>query len=150
MKWFSAQISQEKLASISREVDERIRAREKELGDVQAAERRAIGDLLDYSRASVEDISYDHYLARKFVKMFPEPDAAAGEPPPRLPVRLYQKVVRRLMRQQLVLNQSILGFLEETAERLSQLEKKLDELKSAGPPSDKQSPPERTSSGEET
>ena len=150
MNWFSAQMSREKLAAIAREIDERIRAREKELGDVQAAERQAIGDLLDYRRAFVEDISYDRYLARKFVKMFPEPDAAAGEPPPRLPVRLYQKVVRRLLRQQLVFNQSILGFLEETAERLSQLEKKLGELKSSSPPPEKESPPERTSGGEET
>jgi hypothetical protein len=148
MDWFSAQISQEKLAAIAREIDERIRAREKKLGDVQAAERQAIGDLLNYSRASVEDISYDRYLARKFVKMFPEPDAAAGEPPPRLPVRLYQKVVRRLLRQQLVFNQSILGFLEETAERLSQLEKRLDELKSSSP-SGQQPRPERTSGEEE-
>lgn len=150
MNWFSAQISQEKLAAIAREIDERIRAREKEFGDVQAAERQAIGDLLDYRRASVEDISYDHYLARKFVKMFPEPDAAAREPAPLLPVRLYQKVVRRLLRQQLVFNQSILGFLEETAERLSQLEKKLGELKSPPPPPEKESPPQRMSGGAKT
>ena len=149
MNWFSAQISQERLAAIAREIDERIRAREKQLGDVQAAERQAIGDLLDYRRAFIEDISYNHYLARKFVKMFPEPDAAAGEPPPRLPVRLYQKVIRRLLRQQLVFNQSMLGFLEETTERLSQLEKKLKELKPPSPP-ERQSPQERTSGGGKT
>lgn len=143
MDWFSAQISQEKLSAIARAIDERIRARERELGDLTAAERQAIGEVLNYSRASIENISCDHYLARKFVKMFPESDAAAGEPPPSLPVRFYQKVVRRLLRQQLVFNQSILGFLEETADRLSRLEKKLDEQNSARPaggahPSDEQ------------
>jgi hypothetical protein len=139
MSRFEARIPGEKLAALEREIETRIEAKKKKFGDVQAAEKKAIGDLLDYGRAAVDDVSYDLYIARKFVKMFPEPDVAAGEPQPSFLVKFYQKVVRRLFRQQIVFNESVLGVLEETEQRLSELEKKLEELTARSSKSD-QSP----------
>jgi len=127
MSRFRADIPEDKLATLEREIDKRIEERKKQLGDVKAAEKEAIGGLLDYGRTGVDDISYDLYNARKFVKIFPEPDVAAGERPPGLLARLYHKVVRRLLRQQIVFNQSVLGVLEEQEQRLSQLEKRVRE-----------------------
>jgi len=123
MTRFKADISEDRLAGLEREIEKRIRARKGKLGDLEAAEKEAIGELLDYGRVAIDDISYDLFNARKFVKIFPEADVAAGERMPGLLVRLYRKVVRRLLRQQIVFNQSVLGVLEENEERLSELEK---------------------------
>jgi hypothetical protein len=128
MSWFEADIPEQKRLALEQDIERRLEAKKDKFGDLQAAEREAIGGLLDYNRAAPDDISYDHYNARKFVKMFPEPDVGAGERAPCLLVRLYQKVVRRLLRQQIVFNQSVLGVLEETEQRLSEVEKKLEEL----------------------
>jgi len=127
MSIFKADLPEEELDELERKIETRIETRRIKEGDVQAAEKQAIGNLLDYGRAAVDDISYDLYNARRFVKIFPEPDAAAGEKVPGLPVRFYHKVVRRLLRQQIVFNQSVLGVLEENERRLSELEKKLKE-----------------------
>jgi hypothetical protein len=128
MMRFEANIPDEKRLGLEQEIERRVKDKEKRFGDVQAAEKEAIGDLLNYGRAALDDISYDHYNARKFVKMFPEPDVAAGQKGPCLVIRLYQKVVRRLLRQQIVYNESVLGVLEETERRVCELEKKLEEL----------------------
>jgi hypothetical protein len=119
---FKADMSDEKQAALESEIEKRLEKRKAELGDVREAERKAIGSLLDYGRAGIDDVSYDLFNARKYVKMFPEADVAAGEATPCLPVRLYQKVVRRLLRQQVVFNESVLGVLEDHEERLSKLE----------------------------
>jgi len=124
---FKADIPEKKLAEIQREIEQRIENRKAKLGDVRSAEKEAIGDLLDYGRAPVDKISYELYLARKFVKIFPEADAAAGERGPGLLMRLLRKVMRRVLRQQIVFNQSVLGVLEENEQRLTRLEKKLTE-----------------------
>ncbi len=128
MSRFKASVPEEKLVALEREIESRIQDRRSKLGDVQAAEMEAIAGLLDYGRAAVDNISYDLYNARKFVKIFPEPDVSAGEQPRGLLVRLYHKVVRRLLRQQIVFNQSVLGVLEENEQRLARLEEKLNEL----------------------
>jgi hypothetical protein len=125
MAKFEADIPKEQLAVLESEIEKRIERRKSQLGDMQAAEKEVIGNLLDYGRTSIDDVSYDLFNARKYVKMFPEPDVAAGERPPCLLVRLYQKVVRRLLRQQVVYNQSVLGVLEEHEQRLSELEREL-------------------------
>jgi len=127
MTMFKADIPEEKLAALAKEIEKRVQARKSELGDVRAAENKAIGNLLDYGRAAIDDVCYDLYNARKFVKIFPEPDVAAGERMPPLLVRLYRKVARRLLRQQIVFNQSVLGVLEENEQRLSELERKVEE-----------------------
>jgi hypothetical protein len=135
---FKANIPEERLAELEREIDRRIEERKGELGDVESAETEAIGNLLDYGRPAAggcgsENISYDHYNARKFVKIFPEPDVAAGERSPNVVVRFYHKVVRRLLRQQIVFNQSVLGVLDEQEKRLAELERKLEDLKKRSP-----------------
>ncbi len=127
MSIFKADLPEEELDELERKIETRIETRRIKEGDVQAAEKQAIGNLLDYGRPAVDDISYDLYNARRFVKIFPEPDVVAGEKVPGLPVRFYHKVVRRLLRQQIVFNQSVLGVLEENERRLSDLEKKLKE-----------------------
>jgi hypothetical protein len=125
---FKADIEKQKLAAIEREIEQRIENRKSKLGDVRAAEKEAIGTLLDYGRAPVDEIPYELFIARKFVKIFPEPDVGGGEQGPGLLVRLFHKVVRRVLRQQIVFNESVLGLLEENEQRLSRLERKLKEL----------------------
>jgi len=139
MTRFKADIPEERLAALEREIEKRIRTRKTELGDVEAAEKKAIGNVLDYRQAAIDDVSYDLFNARKFVKIFPEADVAAGEQTPGLLMRLYRKVVRRLLRQQIVFNQSVLGVLEENEQRLSELESKMKE-RAAPPPKNEQSP----------
>jgi hypothetical protein len=127
MAKFEADIPKERLVALESEIEKRIERRKGQLGDIQGAEKEAIGNLLDYGRTSIDDVSYDLFNARKYVKMFPEADVAAGERTPCLLVRLYQKVVRRLLRQQVVFNQSVLGVLEEHEQRFSELERELKE-----------------------
>lgn len=125
---FKADVPEGKLAGLEKEIERRVETRKSKLGDVQAAESQAIGNLLEYGRAPIDDICYELYNARRFVKIFPEPDVAAGERMPGLLVRLFQKLVRRVLRQQIVFNESVLGVLEENEQRLSRLEEGLRRL----------------------
>jgi hypothetical protein len=92
-------------------------------GDPVADEQRLIGDLLDYGRNEYEAITYDLYNARRFVRMFPD-EAEGGGGPFGSMKRLYQRVVRRLLRQQIVFNEAVLGVLEDLEARVKKLEEK--------------------------
>jgi hypothetical protein len=91
--------------------------------DATAEEQRRIGDLLDCNRRAFEDITYDLYNARRFVRMFPD-EAEAGRGPFGWVKRLYQRIVRRVLRQQIVFNEAVLGVLEDLDERMKRLERR--------------------------
>jgi len=121
MALFEADIDAKRKAEIEAVIAERMAARREHGEDPAAEAQRRIGDLLDYGRTEVEQISYDLYNARKFVRMFP--DEAEGTGGLRGGIkRFYQRVVRRLLRQQIVYNEAVLGALEDLEERVKKIE----------------------------
>ena len=121
MSFFDADIDAQRRAELEAAMAKRASERHAGGSDPTTEERRRIGDLLDYNRREFEDITYDLYNARKFVRMFPDEAEGAGGPFGWMK-RLYQRVVRRLLRQQIVFNEAILGVLEDLDERVKQLE----------------------------
>ena len=93
-------------------------------GDVCAEERQRVGNLLRYNETPVDDICYDHYKARLHRLMFPDDDDMVKGIRGFIR-RYYRKVIRRLLRQQLVFNQSVVGTLDDMNERLRILEQKI-------------------------
>jgi len=120
---FRVSVDPAKLEDIRQRIERALSQIEKKHGNVVEEERQKTGSLLDYHKVPVDDICYDHYKARQHRLMFPEDD-----PPPGLKGfarRFYRKVVRRLLRQQLVFNQSVVGTLDDMHQRLREIEKKL-------------------------
>ena len=121
MGLFDADIDAQRKAEIEVTIAKRMAERRADGSDPTAEERRRIGDLLEYGRSEFEEISYDLYNARKFVRMFPdETDASRG--PFGWIKRLYRRVVRRVLRQQIVFNEAVLGVLEDLDERIKRIE----------------------------
>ena len=112
-----------KLENIRQRIDRAVLEVEKKHGNVVEEERRKTGSLLDYCKVPVDDICYDHYKARQHRLMFPDDDPAPGLMG--FARRLYRKVVRRLLRQQLVFKQSVVATLDDMHQRLRAIEKKL-------------------------
>ena len=83
--------------------------------------------MLDYSHVEMEDLPYELFMARQFVKMFP--DEKFG-PPKRFAGlrRFFQRAMRRVLRQQIVFNEFSLGAVEELNRRLVELERKVESL----------------------
>jgi len=122
MSLFDADIDARRKAEIEAAIAERMAKRRADGADPAAEERARIGDLLDYGQSRFEDISYDLYNAKRFVRMFPdEADASRGAFG--WLRRLYQRIVRRVLRQQIVFNEAVLGVLEDLEERVKALEK---------------------------
>ena len=131
MSLFDADIDAQRKAQLEAAIAERMAKKRADGADPAAEERARIGDLLDYGRSEFEDISYDLYNARKFVRMFPdEADASRGGFG--WLRRLYQRIVRRVLRQQIVFNEAVLGVLEDLEERVKALEKDHDTTGQAG------------------
>jgi hypothetical protein len=121
MNLFDADIDAQRKAEIEAAIAARVKQRRAGGQDPVADEERCIGDLLDYGRHEYESITYDLYNARKFVRMFPD-EAESGGGPFGWIKRLYQRVVRRLLRQQIVYNEAVLGVLEDLETRVKKLE----------------------------
>jgi hypothetical protein len=121
MPLFDADIDAQRKAEIEATIGERMAARRARGDDAAGEERRRLGDLLDYGRTEFEQITYDLYNARKFVRMFPDEAEGTGGLFGGIK-RLYRRVVRRLLRQQIVFNEAVLGVLEDLDERLKKLE----------------------------
>ena len=130
---FDVDIDAQRKAAIEAEAAKRMAERRADGADPTAEEQRRIGDLLDYGRSSFEQITYDLYNARKFVRMFPD-EAESARGPFGWIRRFYQRVVRRLCRQQIVFNEAVLGVLEDLDERVKKLE--TDHQTGAGPGND--------------
>ena len=121
MSLFDADMDAQRKAEIEATITKRIAERRAAGPDPTAEERRRIGDLLEYGRGSFEEITYDLYTARKFVRMFPDETESSRGLFGWLR-RFYQRVVRRLLRQQIVFNEAVLGVLEDLEERVEKLE----------------------------
>lgn len=120
---FKVSVDASKLEEIRQRIEDTAVEIEHKHGDVVEQERRKVGKLLDYGATPVDDISYDHWKARQHRFMFPDDDPGSGIRG--LLRRFYQKVIRRLLRQQIVFNQSVVGTLDDMHERLRAIEKKL-------------------------
>jgi len=131
MSFFDVSIDPKDKAELEATITKRLAERRRGSNDPAAEERRRIGDLLDYGQRAFENISYDLYNARKFVRMFPD-EADASRGPWGWVKRLYQRVVRRVLRQQIVFNEATLGVLEELHERLNALERNRDVVEKSG------------------
>ena len=121
MNLFDADIDTQRKAEIEATIAARTEQRRADGQDPVADEQRLIGDLLDYGRNEYESITYDLYNARRFVRMFPD-EAESGGGPFGWIKRFYQRVVRRLLRQQIVYNEAVLGVLEDLEDRVKKLE----------------------------
>jgi hypothetical protein len=122
MNLFDADIDAQRKAEIEATIAARVQQRRTGGEDPVADEQRLVGDLLDYGRHEYESITYDLYNARKFVRMFPDEAESRGGPMGWIK-RFYQRVVRRLLRQQIVYNEAVLGVLEDLEERVKKLER---------------------------
>jgi hypothetical protein len=131
MPLFDADIDAQRKAQIETTIGERMAARRATGDDAAAEERRRIGDLLDYRRTEFEQITYDLYNARKFVRMFPDEAEGARGLFGGIK-RLYRRVVRRVLRQQIVFNEAVLGVLEDLDERVKNLEAGRGDLDARG------------------
>ena len=120
---FKIAVGPEKLDQLRQRIEKAVEEIEQKFGDVTDQERKKIGSLLAYAKTPVDDICYDHYKARVHRLMFPEHIEHPGIKG--VIYRFYKRVVRRLLRQQLVFNQSVVGTLDDMHERLSRIEKKL-------------------------
>ena len=114
----------EKIDEIKSRIESVVSDIESKHGDVTVEERKKIGDLLNYGHTPVDNICYDHYKARLHKLMFPGDESLEGGPRGFVR-RFYRKVLRRLLRQQLVFNQSVVGTLDDMHKRLSAIEEKL-------------------------
>ena len=119
---------EDKARRIKNKIAGNIAERKRQYGDIEKREKEAIGSLLSYGEREMENISYDLYNARKFVKIFPE-EAASGSGKSGILKRFYQKVVRRVLRQQIVFNQSVVGTLNDLNERLAKVEDEMNRSK---------------------
>ncbi len=123
MSLFNADIDRQRKAELEAAIAKRVSERRANGADPATEERRKIGELLDYNRREFEEITYDLYNARKFVRMFPYEAEGHGGLFGWLK-RFYRRVVRRLLRQQIVFNEAVLGVLEDLDERVKKLETK--------------------------
>jgi hypothetical protein len=132
MGWFEIDIDSQRKAALVAAVEKRLAERRAAGQDPAAEEQRLVDGLLDYGTRGVEDISYDLYNARKFVRMFPDEAEGASGLFGWLK-RFYQRVVRRVLRQQIVYNEAVLGVLEDLEARVAKLEADKNDEGKTGP-----------------
>ena len=133
---FSANIETSKLNRLEELIESRISERMKKHGGYIADERNLVSGLTDYSGKEMEEVSYELFRAREYVRIFSEEDFFTTKRFSRVRT-FYRRVVRRLLRQQIVFNEFILGALEDINERLSRIERKIDSLDGEKQKSDK-------------
>lgn len=109
------------------EIEARIQERLRENGDFILKENTLASPVLNYSNADVEDLPYELFRAREYVKIFPEEDPFSFEKTSKIR-RFYHRVVRRLLRQQIVFNEFMLSASEEIWGKLKDLEDRISAL----------------------
>ena len=131
METFKTNLGPDENRRLNQLVEERVKARVSEHGEFMKKEDELAAPALGYSHVEMEDVPYELFMARQFVKMFP--DEKFG-PPKRLGGlrRFFQRVMRRILRQQIVFNEFSLGAIEELNRRLVELERRVESLRSGG------------------
>ncbi len=129
---FKINAKSEDIKRLEQQIENRVKERVKEHGDFVQKEDELAATVLNYSDREMEDVPYELFRAREYVKMFPEEDFVAPKRFSGLR-RFYQRVVRRLLRQQIVFNEFMLGAVEELNQRLVSLEKKTKSLEDTKP-----------------
>ena len=124
---FKINVKSEELKRLEQQIEDRVKERTKQHGDYVQKENELAAPVVNYSDIEMEDISYELFRAREYVKMFPEEDFFAPKRSSGLR-RFYQRVVRRLLRQQIVFNQFMLGAVEDLNNRIVKIEQKLKSL----------------------
>ena len=120
---FKIDVAPDKLKQMEQQIEERLKQRREEHGDYIARENELAAPVVNYSDVEMEKISYELFKARDYVRIFPDEDFLAPKRTSRMK-RFFQRVVRRVLRQQIVFNEFILGAMEDLNSRIVKLEEK--------------------------
>jgi len=132
MSIFKLEINPDEMKHIGDEIENRVRSRQHEHGNFVKKENELAASTLNYAGSEVEELSYELFRAREYVKIFPEDD-------PFSPVRtsgvrkFYHRVVRRLLRRQIVFNEFMLSASEEIWRKLKNLEDRISAIEKNKP-----------------
>ena len=124
---FKIKVKPEELKRLEQQIEDRVKERTKQHGDYVQKEDELAAPVVNYSDIEMEDISYEPFRAREYVKMCPDEDFFAPKRSSGLK-RFYQRGIRRLLRQQIVFNQFMLGAVEDLNNRIVKIEQKLKSL----------------------
>ena len=127
MGTFKINVESEKLKQLEQQIDERLKQRKEKHGDYIAKENELAAPVVDYSSVEMENISYELFKARDYVKIYPEESFFAPKRKSRIK-RFFQRVVRRILRQQIVFNEFMLAAVEDLSNRIVKLEEKIKSL----------------------
>lgn len=127
MSIFKADIAPKELERIEREIDKRIKERKAKYGDYLEKEDALARQVLKYHEIQMEDVPYELYMARKYARVFPEEEF--GQPKRLGGIRRFlRRVVRRVIRPQIVYNEFITGAVDDLNQRITELEEKTKSL----------------------
>jgi len=127
MSIFKLDIDADELKSLENKIADSVRDRILENGDYVKKENTLIANVLNYSTTEVEDLPYELFRAREYVKIFPEDDPFSSVKTSSLS-RFYHRVVRRLLRQQIVFNEFMLSASEEIWKKMKNLEDRISAI----------------------
>lgn len=133
MSIFKFEINDDDLKRIQDEIDCRVDSHVREHGDFIKKENEIASSVLNYNTSEIQDTPYDLFRAREYVKIFPEDEPFSPSKTSGIR-RFYHRIVRRLLRQQIVFNEFILSALEEIwseqkklEDRIAKIEKSISE-----------------------
>lgn len=127
MSIFKLDINPDEFNKIENEIQKRVNSLIQTKGDLLQKENDIASSVLNYASKDVEDLSYELFRAREYVKIFPENDPFSNEKISKFR-RFYHRIVRRLLRQQIVFNEFILSASEEIWKKLHDLEERFNEI----------------------
>lgn len=127
MSIFKLDINSDEFKKIESEIQNRVNSLVQEKGDLLRKENEIASSVLNYASTGVEDISYELFRAREYVKIFPENNPFSNEKASKFR-RFFHRIVRRLLRQQIVFNEFMLAASEEIWKKLRDLEKRLNAM----------------------
>ncbi len=124
---FKGNLGPEELRNLEQQIEKRVKERAGKHGNYVEEENKLAAPVVNYSDREMENVPYELFMARKYVKMFPEEEFG---PPKRFSGlrSFFQRVVRRILRQQIVFNEFMLGAMEELNQRLISLEEETKSL----------------------
>jgi hypothetical protein len=132
MSIFKLDINADELKRLEGEIEKRMLSRKSTHSNYIQKEDALAASVLDYVNAEVDDLPYELFRAREYVKIFPEDDPFSMQKTSKLG-RFYRRVVRRLLRKQIVFNEFMLSASEETWKKLKNLEDRISALEKKKP-----------------